>query len=150
MKSVRFLKLRTCCHKPEDLALMRNLNPLNRMVSMKPHRQTTPNFLNAYKIPVNMSIASTEPWVTFLKGDCFTQSILEFILRQRSSRLAHMGQKYQALYASSFDKVYILFMGSCKPGNNLCCDWDYNSTEILGKDVCVLRWRKPWDRYHSG
>jgi len=61
MKSSRFLKLRTCCKKPEDLALMRNLNPLNRMESVKPSRQTALNFLNAYKIPVNMSIASKEP-----------------------------------------------------------------------------------------
>jgi len=93
MKSVRFLKLRTCCTRPEDLALMRNLNPLNRIVSVKPHQQTTLNFLNAYKIPVNMSIAGEEPWVYFLGGDCFTQPILKFVLRQRSSRLAHMGQK---------------------------------------------------------
>jgi len=149
MKSVRFLKLRTCCDKPEDLALMRNLNPLNRIVSMKPHQKATLNFLNAYKIPVNMSIASEEPWVHFLRGDRFTQSILKFVLRQRSSRLAHMGQNHQTLHASSFDKVYVLFMGSHKPGNNSCRDRDYDSTEILGKGVCILRWRKPWDRYRS-
>ncbi|KAF5355656.1 hypothetical protein D9756_004216 [Leucocoprinus leucothites] len=61
MKSVRFLKLRTCSEDPQDLALMRNLNPLNISASVKPCRQTTPDFLKAYKIPVNFSIASKEP-----------------------------------------------------------------------------------------
>ncbi|KAJ3576138.1 hypothetical protein NP233_g640 [Leucocoprinus birnbaumii] len=61
MKSVRFLKLRTCYKKPEDLALMRNINPLHSLVPVKPSRQTTPEFLMAYKTPVDFSIASKEP-----------------------------------------------------------------------------------------
>jgi proteasome activator subunit 4 len=61
MKSVRFLKLRTCYKDPEDMALMRNRNPLNVSVPVKPCRQTTPDFLNAYKIPTDLSIASDEP-----------------------------------------------------------------------------------------
>lgn len=63
MKSIRFIKLRTHCRDPADLALMRNLNPLRRSVPVKPSRQTTPDFLNAYKIPVDVSIASDEPYV---------------------------------------------------------------------------------------
>ena len=149
MKSIRFLKLRTCANKPEDLALMRNINPLSRMLSMKPHRQTTSNFLNAYKVPVDMSIASKEPWVHPMRGDGLTQSIPKFVLWQRPSRLARMGQKYQALHASSFDEVYILPVGFHKSRSNFCRNRDYNSTEILGKSVCALRWRKPRDGYHS-
>ncbi|KXN83586.1 Proteasome activator complex subunit 4 [Leucoagaricus sp. SymC.cos] len=77
MKSIRFIKLRTCCKDSEDLALMRNHNPLTRLDPVKPCRQTTPDFLNAYKVPVDISIVSQEPifydkdppgWLTWSKS----------------------------------------------------------------------------------
>lgn len=61
MKSIRFIKLRTFCKDPADLTLMRNINPLKRFVSMTPSRQTTPDFLNAFKISVDFSIPNDEP-----------------------------------------------------------------------------------------
>ncbi|XP_006454756.1 hypothetical protein AGABI2DRAFT_215246, partial [Agaricus bisporus var. bisporus H97] len=61
MKSIRSIKLRTYCKKPADLALMNVSNPLKCSVTVKSSRQTTPDFLNAYKIPVDISIPSAEP-----------------------------------------------------------------------------------------
>lgn len=61
MKSIRCIKLRTYCKSPADVALMRISNPLDRSVAVKASRQTTPDFLNAYKIPIDISIPSAEP-----------------------------------------------------------------------------------------
>lgn len=40
---------------------MKISNPLNRSVTVKACHQTTPDLLNAYKVPVDISIPSAEP-----------------------------------------------------------------------------------------
>ncbi|KAF8971515.1 hypothetical protein BDZ97DRAFT_1913988 [Flammula alnicola] len=61
MKSMQNIKLRTFCTDPTDLALARNHNPLKRSVAVIPSPQTTSEFLDQYKIPVDLHLAERKP-----------------------------------------------------------------------------------------
>ncbi|KAF9014988.1 hypothetical protein BDQ17DRAFT_1418116 [Cyathus striatus] len=61
MKSIRNIKLRTFCDTPTDLVLARHRNPLKKDVSICPTRQLTSQFLNNFKIPVDLKSVQKEP-----------------------------------------------------------------------------------------
>ena len=55
MKIARYLKLRTFCKTPVDLALMRSNNPLKSSVAVEPLPQLASDFLANFKKPFNMT-----------------------------------------------------------------------------------------------
>lgn len=63
MKSLRYVKLRTFCPDPADLALMRNHNPLKEEVSVQPSQSFTTTFLQNFKTAVSTDVTNREPCV---------------------------------------------------------------------------------------
>ena len=59
MKTARYIKLRTFCKMPGDLALMRSHNPLKKSVVIEPTLELTTNFLANFKMPLNMKQTET-------------------------------------------------------------------------------------------
>jgi len=53
MKTVRNIKLRTFSSGPIDLALMKNNNPLKHSVEVERTQQSSTEFLNQYKVPID-------------------------------------------------------------------------------------------------
>lgn len=51
MKSLRFIKLRTYCNNPTDLALSKNSNPLRRQVPFQHTHESISNILESYRGP---------------------------------------------------------------------------------------------------
>ncbi|KAJ7462702.1 hypothetical protein B0H11DRAFT_2310714 [Mycena galericulata] len=61
MKSLRNLKLRTFCREPTDLILGRNHNPLKQKLNVEPSHELTRKFLEAYKVPLDLSRVQQGP-----------------------------------------------------------------------------------------
>lgn len=66
MKSLRNLKLRTFCRGPTDLILGRNHNPLKQKLPIEPSDQLTDQFLDAYKVPVDLTRVEQGPLVVLI------------------------------------------------------------------------------------
>ncbi|KAH9487110.1 Proteasome activator complex subunit 4 [Psilocybe cubensis] len=61
MKSIQGIKLRTFCTDPIDLILGRNHNPLKRSLKINASATTTQDFLNNFKVPVDIHQADRTP-----------------------------------------------------------------------------------------
>ncbi|KAF8887958.1 hypothetical protein CPB84DRAFT_1816581 [Gymnopilus junonius] len=61
MKSMSNIKLRTHCLDPIDLALGRSRNPLKHPVTVIASPRTTEDFLNLYKVPVDLQTLERKP-----------------------------------------------------------------------------------------
>lgn len=61
MKSLQNIKLRTFCPDPVDLLLARNHNPLKKTVKVVRSSNTTSDFLDQYKVPVDLKVVKRLP-----------------------------------------------------------------------------------------
>ena len=65
MKTARYLKFRTLCKTPVELAVMRSNNPLKSTVVVEPSPQLASDFLANFRKPFNIKQTDRTPSVSY-------------------------------------------------------------------------------------